>query len=148
MAHALVQAGVTPGDRVVVQAPKLLDAIALYGAALQVGAAYLLLNLKHCVGSLYKVSVLNNCIRELSPQHSSTITVANTASANTAFQQQGATIREIAAITDLRVTNSKNSTKFFSHLPAKNFSHRITWKIHYWQTNNWSFVSQNSLDLL
>jgi hypothetical protein len=43
-------------------------------------------NLKHCVGSLYKVSVLNNCIRELCPQHSSTITVANTASANTAFQ--------------------------------------------------------------
>ncbi|MEL7178616.1 MAG: malonyl-CoA synthase [Pseudomonadota bacterium] len=44
MAHALTDAGVRPGDRVVVQAPKLVDTIALYGAAVQTGAVYLPLN--------------------------------------------------------------------------------------------------------
>ena len=44
LAHALTDAGVTPGDRIVVQAPKLTDTIALYGAALQTGAIYMPLN--------------------------------------------------------------------------------------------------------
>jgi len=44
IAHVLVDAGVKPGDRVVVQAPKLNDTIALYAAALQAGAIYLPLN--------------------------------------------------------------------------------------------------------
>lgn len=44
LAHVLVSCGVAPGDRVVVQAPKLVDTLALYGAALQVGAVYLPLN--------------------------------------------------------------------------------------------------------
>ena len=44
IAHVLSNAGVKPGDRVVVQAPKVADAIALYGAAVQTGAVYLPLN--------------------------------------------------------------------------------------------------------
>lgn len=44
LAHVLRDAGVEPGDRVLVQAPKLLDTVALYGAALQAGAVYLPLN--------------------------------------------------------------------------------------------------------
>lgn len=44
LAHVLVDAGVKPGDRVVVQASKLADTIALYGAAVQAGAVYLPLN--------------------------------------------------------------------------------------------------------
>ncbi|WP_050527691.1 malonate--CoA ligase [Pseudorhodobacter aquimaris] len=44
LANVLQAAGVKPGDRVVVQAPKLADTIALYAAAVQVGAVYLPLN--------------------------------------------------------------------------------------------------------
>ncbi len=44
IAHVLIDAGVKPGDRVVVQAPKLMDTIALYGATVQAGAVYLPLN--------------------------------------------------------------------------------------------------------
>jgi malonyl-CoA/methylmalonyl-CoA synthetase len=44
LAHVLTRAGVKPGDRVVVQAPKLTDAVALYGATVQTGAVYLPLN--------------------------------------------------------------------------------------------------------
>jgi malonyl-CoA/methylmalonyl-CoA synthetase len=44
LAHVLTDAAVKPGDRVIVQAPKLMDTIALYGAALQTGAVYLPLN--------------------------------------------------------------------------------------------------------
>jgi len=44
LAHVITDAGVAPGDRVVVQAPKLMDTIALYGAAVQAGAVYLPLN--------------------------------------------------------------------------------------------------------
>ncbi|MEP5153000.1 AMP-binding protein [Planktotalea sp.] len=44
LAHVLTDAGVKPGDRVVVQAPKVADTIALYGAAVQAGAVYLPLN--------------------------------------------------------------------------------------------------------
>ena len=40
----LVGAGVRPGDRVIVQAPKLLDTLALYGGAVQAGVVYLPLN--------------------------------------------------------------------------------------------------------
>ena len=44
IAHVLKNAGVAPGDRVVVQAPKLVDTIALYAATVQCGAVYLPLN--------------------------------------------------------------------------------------------------------
>ncbi|SFR52238.1 malonate--CoA ligase [Litoreibacter janthinus] len=44
LANVLKDAGVAPGDRIVVQAPKLADTIALYGAAVQSGAVYLPLN--------------------------------------------------------------------------------------------------------
>ncbi|QCO56684.1 malonyl-CoA synthase (plasmid) [Pseudorhodobacter turbinis] len=44
LANVLQAAGVKPGDRVVVQAPKLADTIALYAAAVQAGAVYLPLN--------------------------------------------------------------------------------------------------------
>ena len=43
-AHVLVQNGVRPGDRVVVQAPKRWEVLALYAASLQAGAVYLPLN--------------------------------------------------------------------------------------------------------
>ncbi len=44
LAHVLAEAGVRAGDRVLVQAPKGADTIALYGAAVQAGAVYLPLN--------------------------------------------------------------------------------------------------------
>lgn len=44
IAHVLIEAKVNPGDRIVVQAPKLSDTIALYAASLQIGAVYLPLN--------------------------------------------------------------------------------------------------------
>ena len=44
IAHVLKDAGVAPGDRVVVQAPKLTDTLALYIATVQTGALYLPLN--------------------------------------------------------------------------------------------------------
>ncbi|WP_422048770.1 malonate--CoA ligase [Shimia sp.] len=44
MARVLAEAGVAPGERVVVQGPKTRDALALYGGALQAGAVYLPLN--------------------------------------------------------------------------------------------------------
>jgi len=44
LAHVLAANGVRPGDRVVVQSPKLADTIALYAACIQAGAVYLPLN--------------------------------------------------------------------------------------------------------
>lgn len=44
IAHALVAAGLTPGDRVVVQAPKTRETIALYAATIRAGGVYLPLN--------------------------------------------------------------------------------------------------------
>ncbi len=44
IANVLTDAGVAAGDRIVIQAPKLADTIALYGAAVQTGAVYLPLN--------------------------------------------------------------------------------------------------------
>ncbi|MFK7877096.1 MAG: malonyl-CoA synthase [Paracoccaceae bacterium] len=44
IAHVLVEAGVSPGERVVVQAPKLADTIALYAGTVQAGGVYLPLN--------------------------------------------------------------------------------------------------------
>ncbi|WP_390910785.1 AMP-binding protein [Pseudosulfitobacter sp. SM2401] len=44
LANVLKNMGVAPGDRIVVQAPKQTDTIALYGAAVQAGAVYLPLN--------------------------------------------------------------------------------------------------------
>ncbi|PJI85754.1 malonyl-CoA/methylmalonyl-CoA synthetase [Yoonia maricola] len=61
LAHVLTGAGVRPGDRVVVQAPKLTDTIALYGATLQVGAVYLPLN------TAYTQSELDYFITDAAP---------------------------------------------------------------------------------
>lgn len=44
LAHVLNDAGVVAGDRIIVQAPKLSDTIALYAASVQIGAVYLPLN--------------------------------------------------------------------------------------------------------
>ncbi len=44
IAHVLSASGVGAGDRIVVQAPKLVDTLALYAASVQVGAVYLPLN--------------------------------------------------------------------------------------------------------
>jgi len=44
LANVLKAAGIQAGDRVVVQAPKVADTIALYGASVQIGAVYLPLN--------------------------------------------------------------------------------------------------------
>ena len=44
MAQVLATAGVRPGDRVVVQAPKTADTLALYAGSVQAGAVYLPLN--------------------------------------------------------------------------------------------------------
>ena len=52
LAHVLTDAGVQPGDRIAVQAPKLMDTIALYGAAVQTGAIYLPLNTAYTQGEL------------------------------------------------------------------------------------------------
>ncbi len=52
LAHVLRDTGVKPGDRVVVQAPKLMDTIALYGASLQTGAVYLPLNTAYTLNEL------------------------------------------------------------------------------------------------
>ena len=62
LAYVLVNAGVSPGDRVVVQAPKVADAIALYGAAVQAGAVYLPLN------TAYTQAELSYFIEDASPQ--------------------------------------------------------------------------------
>lgn len=47
MAHVLAELGLEPGDRVVVQAPKLVDTIALYAGAVQAGIVYLPLNVAY-----------------------------------------------------------------------------------------------------
>ena len=44
MAHALTEAGVRPGDRIAVQAPKTVQGVVLYAATIQIGAVYLPLN--------------------------------------------------------------------------------------------------------
>lgn len=61
LAHVLTNAGVKPGDRVVVQAPKLMDTIALYGATVQTGAVYLPLN------TAYTQSELSYFIADATP---------------------------------------------------------------------------------
>ncbi|MEM6596029.1 MAG: AMP-binding protein, partial [Pseudomonadota bacterium] len=61
IAHVLQGAGVAPGDRIVVQAPKTADAIALYAAALQSGAIYLPLN------TAYTQSELRYFIEDAAP---------------------------------------------------------------------------------
>lgn len=61
LAHVLTSVGVKSGDRVVVQAPKLMDTIALYGAALQTGAVYLPLN------TAYTQSELSYFIEDATP---------------------------------------------------------------------------------
>jgi malonyl-CoA/methylmalonyl-CoA synthetase len=44
MAHVLSSCGIAPGDRVVVQAPKLADSLSLYAGCVQAGGVYLPLN--------------------------------------------------------------------------------------------------------
>ena len=61
LAHVLRNAGVEKGDRIVVQAPKVADAIALYGAAVQAGAIYLPLN------TAYTQSELRYFIEDATP---------------------------------------------------------------------------------
>ncbi|WP_299692667.1 malonyl-CoA synthase [uncultured Tateyamaria sp.] len=53
IAHVLIETGVTPGDRIVVQAPKLSDTVALYAAAVQAGAVYLPLNTAYTLSELH-----------------------------------------------------------------------------------------------
>ncbi|RLK07942.1 malonate--CoA ligase [Ruegeria conchae] len=52
IAHVLQNCGVSPGDRIVVQAPKLADTIALYAASVQAGAVYLPLNTAYTMAEL------------------------------------------------------------------------------------------------
>ncbi len=52
IAHVLQNCGVSPGDRIVVQAPKLADTIALYAASVQAGAVYLPLNTTYTMAEL------------------------------------------------------------------------------------------------
>lgn len=44
LAHRLVKVGLAPGDRVVVQAPKTVEMVALYAATIQAGGVFLPLN--------------------------------------------------------------------------------------------------------
>ncbi len=62
VAHTLVSQGVTPGDRVVVQAPKRSEILALYVATIQVGAVFLPLN------TAYKLSELTYFIQDSTPK--------------------------------------------------------------------------------
>ena len=62
LANVLVGAGVTPGDRVFVQAPKVADAIALYAATVQAGAVYLPVN------TAYTQSELSYFIGDATPR--------------------------------------------------------------------------------
>lgn len=52
IAHVLQKNGVSPGDRIVVQAPKQAETIALYAAAVQAGAVYLPLNTAYTLAEL------------------------------------------------------------------------------------------------
>ncbi len=61
IAHVLVDCGVTPGDRVVAQAPKVVDTIALYAACVQTGAVYLPLN------TAYTQAELNYFVQDATP---------------------------------------------------------------------------------
>lgn len=62
LANVLKDAGIQAGDRVVVQAPKVADTIALYGASVQIGAVYLPLN------TAYTQAELSYFIGDASPR--------------------------------------------------------------------------------
>lgn len=62
LAHCLVNAGVQPGDRVVVQAPKTVEMVALYVATVQTGAVFLPLN------TAYKQDELAYFISDAAPR--------------------------------------------------------------------------------
>lgn len=62
LANVLKNAGIQTGDRIVVQAPKVADTIALFGAAVQIGAVYLPLN------TAYTQSELSYFIGDASPR--------------------------------------------------------------------------------
>ncbi len=61
IAHALVDVGVLPGDRVLVQAPKTSDTVALYAATVQLGAIYLPLN------NAYTLEEVSYFVRDAQP---------------------------------------------------------------------------------
>ncbi len=61
MAHALVDVGVSAGDRVLVQAPKTSDTVALYAATVQAGAVYLPLN------NAYTLEEVSYFVRDAQP---------------------------------------------------------------------------------
>ena len=52
IAHVLQNSGVSPGSRIVVQAPKQADTIALYAASVRAGAVYLPLNTAYTMAEL------------------------------------------------------------------------------------------------
>jgi malonyl-CoA/methylmalonyl-CoA synthetase len=52
IAHVLRDAGVKPGDRIAVQAPKRVETLALYAASVQTGAVYLPLNTGYTLSEL------------------------------------------------------------------------------------------------
>ncbi|AXI44790.1 malonyl-CoA synthase [Sulfitobacter sp. SK012] len=62
LAHVLVAAGVSPGDRVFVQAPKVIDTLGLYAATVQAGAVYLPLN------TAYTQTELTYFIKDAAPR--------------------------------------------------------------------------------
>ncbi|MCO4847841.1 MAG: AMP-binding protein [Yoonia sp.] len=62
IANVLTDAGVAASDRIVIQAPKLVDTIALYAAAVQTGAVYLPLN------TAYTEAELSYFIDDASPR--------------------------------------------------------------------------------
>ncbi len=62
LAHVLAKSGVASGDRVVVQAPKVMETLALYGATVQCGAVYLPLN------TAYTQSELSYFITDAAPR--------------------------------------------------------------------------------
>ena len=51
-AHVLTEAGMSPSDRIVVQAAKLVETLALYVASIQIGAVYLPLNTGYTISEL------------------------------------------------------------------------------------------------
>ncbi|WP_112320637.1 malonate--CoA ligase [Oceanibium sediminis] len=62
LAHVLVASGVTPGDRVLVQAPKRSEMLALYAAAIQAGAVFLPLN------TAYRLDEVSYFIADAAPK--------------------------------------------------------------------------------
>jgi malonyl-CoA/methylmalonyl-CoA synthetase len=90
MAHALTQAGVKVGDRIVVQAPKTVEMVTLYAAAVQTGAVFLPLN------TAYTTDELDYFVTDASPALIVCTTTAHHAIVPLAAKV-GATIRTLDA---------------------------------------------------